>query len=268
MTTQRIAANGIAVAYRLDGPAAAPVLMLSNSFLTDAGMWDLQIPDFARRFRVLRYDSRGHGETEPTSPPYSIELLADDAIALLDALEIARVHFIGLSMGGMIGQVLAASHPERLFSVTLFDTACRLPPASVWDDRIALARRSGAAAFIKPMTERWLTQAYRARHSDIVEKIGAMIARTSLDGLIGCAEAIKKMDLSPILTRIKVPTQIIVGEQDFGTPVAAAELLHRAIAGSKLVIIDNAAHMPNIEQTETFDRCVLDFVATCEAVTR
>lgn len=268
MTTSRIAANGIEVAYRLDGPADAPVLMLSNSFLTDGGMWDLQIPAFARKYRVLRYDARGHGGTEPSPPPYSMTLLAADAVALLDALDIPRVHFIGLSMGGMIGQLLAASWPDRLFSVTLCDTACRLPPASVWDERIALARSKGAGAFVKPMTERWLTQAYRELHPEIVDKIGAMIARTSIDGVVGCAEAIKTMDLSSILAGIAIPTLILVGEQDFGTPVAAAEFLHNAIRGSKLVVIEKAAHMPNIEQTDTFDRCVLDFIATCEAVSR
>ena len=268
MTTSRITANGIDFAYRLDGPADAPVLMLSNSFLTDGGMWDFQIPAFARDHRVLRYDSRGHGDTQASPPPYSITLLTDDAIVLLDALAIPRVHFIGLSMGGMVGQLLAATHPERLRSVTLCDTACRLPPESAWDERIALARSKGAAGFIKPMTERWLTQAYRERHPEIVDKIGAMIGRTSLDGIVGCAEAIKRMDLSSILAGIRVPTQIIVGEEDFGTPVSAAEFLHQSIKGSKLAVIKHAAHMPNIEQTETFDRCVLDFIATCEAVSR
>ncbi len=261
--TGRIKANGIEVDYRLEGPAGAPVIMLSNSFLTDCGMWDFQVPAFTAKHRVLRYDSRGHGGTEATPGAYSIELLATDAVALLDALDIPRVHFMGLSMGGMVAQMMAAKHASRLLSVCLCDTACRLPPPSAWNDRIELAKKDGAAAFKKPMTERWLTQGFRERHPEIVEKFGAMIARTSLDGLIGCAQGIRDMDLTPILAEIGVPTQIIVGEHDFGTPISAAEFLHAQIAGSRLAVIKGAAHLPNVEQTVTFDRTVLDFIASC-----
>ncbi len=256
----RVTANGIAVNHRLEGPSGAPVVMFSNSFATDYGMWDFQVPALTKRYRVLRYDTRGHGGTEATAGPYSIDLLVVDAVALLDALGLRRVHFVGLSMGGMIAQRLAHQHPDRLSSVCLSNTACRLPPESVWDERIALAQDKGAAAFVRPMTERWLTRSYYERHPEIVEKLGAMIARTSVDGLVGCAHAIKKMDHSAILAAIRVPTLIVVGEHDVGTPVAAAEVLHRGIQGSRLVVIPNAGHLPNIEQTETFDRTVLDFL--------
>jgi 3-oxoadipate enol-lactonase len=260
VVSNRITANGIAVNYRLEGPSAAQVVMFSNSFVTDYGMWDLQVPAFTKRYRVLRYDTRGHGGTQATPGPYSIDLLVADAVALLDALGLHRVHFVGLSMGGMIAQRLAHQHPDRLLSLCLSDTACRLPPESVWDERIALAREKGAAAFVRPMTERWLTRGYYERHPELVAKLGAMISRTSVDGLVGCAHAIKKMDHSAILAAIKVPTLMVVGEQDVGTPVAAAEVLHRAIDGSSLAVIPNAGHLPNIEQTETFDRTVLEFL--------
>jgi len=261
----RIAAHGIEMSYRLEGPPGAPVVMFSNSFLTDYGMWDDQVPHFGERYRLLRYDARGHGDTQATPGPYSIDLLVADAVALLDALGIERVHFVGLSMGGMIAQLLASKHPERLLSVTLSDTACRLPPESAWDERINLAQTKGTAAFVQPMTTRWLTPAYYAQHPAIVAKLGTMIAKTSVAGAVGCAEAIKKMDLSPILSAIAVPTLIVVGEQDVGTPVAAAEFLHRAIPGSRLSIIKDAGHLPNIEQTATFDRIVLDFIASSRA---
>ncbi|MFM9886557.1 MAG: 3-oxoadipate enol-lactonase [Burkholderiales bacterium] len=257
----RINANGIEMSYQLDGPADAPVLMLSNSLLTDYGMWDLQVPAFSAKYRLLRYDTRGHGGTSATPGPYTIDLLATDALALLDALRIDRVHFLGLSMGGMIAQCLAAKHGSRLKSVVLCDTACHLPPESAWDDRIALAQSKGTSAFIKPMTERWLTQPYRESHPAQLEKMGAMIARTAVDGLVGCAHAIKKMNQASILSAIKMPTLIVVGEQDVGTPVSAAEFLHREIAGSKLEVIKNAGHLPNIEQTDLFNRTVLDFLA-------
>lgn len=261
--TSRIVANGIDVNYRLEGPPDAPIIMLSNSFLTDYHMWDFQVPAFTAKYRLLRYDSRGHGGTQASPSPYSMDLLVADAVGLLDALDIRRVHFVGLSMGGMIAQLLAAKHADRLLSVSLCDTACHLPPASVWDERINLAIAKGAGAFVKPMTERWLTQAYRDRHPDVVDKFGAMIARTSIDGLVGCAHAIKNMNQSAILSGIGVRTLIVVGEQDFGTPVSAAEFLHREIKESKLVIIKEAAHLPNVEQTETFDRTVFDFLAGC-----
>jgi 3-oxoadipate enol-lactonase len=260
-----LAANGIDMSYRFDGAAGAPVVMFSNSFLTDYAMWDSQVPGFSSRYRILRYDARGHGETQATPGPYSIDLLVADAIALLDALEIERVHFVGLSMGGMIAQLLASKHPERLLSVSLCDTACRLPPESAWDERINLALSRGTSAFVRPMTTRWLTPGYYAQHPDIVAKIGAMITKTSVDGAVGCAQAIKKMDQASILPGIKVPTLIVVGEQDVGTPVVAAEFLHRAIAGSRFNIIQDAGHLPNIEQTAVFDRIVLDFLASCRA---
>lgn len=259
--TSRIGANGIGVNYRLEGPPGAPVVMFSNSFVTDCGMWDLQVPAFTKSHRMLRYDTRGHGETEATPGPYSMDLLVADAVGLLDALDIRRVHFVGLSMGGMIAQRLAHKHDDRLLSVCLCDTACRLPPESAWDERIALAQAKGAGAFVGPMTQRWLTRHYYDRHPEIVAKLGAMIARTSVDGLVGCAHAIKKMDHSDILPEIRVPTLIVVGEHDVGTPVSAAEFLHREIKGSKLAVIPSAGHLPNIEQTETFDRTVLGFLA-------
>ncbi len=259
--TNRITVNGIEVSYRLDGPAGAPVIMLSNSFLTDHGMWDFQMPAFTAKYRVLRYDSRGHGDTQVSTPPYSVKLLAADAIGLLDALGITRVHFLGLSMGGVIGQLLASRHSDRLLSLILSDTASDLPPESAWDARIDLATTKGTGAFIQPMTERWLTPNYYERNPEIVAKLGTMIAKTSVDGAVGCAQALKKMNQRSILPGIKVPTLIVVGALDVGTPVSAAEFLHREIEGSKLAIIGEAGHLPNIEQTETFNRIVLDFLA-------
>jgi 3-oxoadipate enol-lactonase len=258
----RIAANNIEISYRFDGPTDAPVVMLSNSLLTDFGMWDLQVEALIKRYRVLRYDTRGHGGTAATPPPYTMDLLAGDVVALLDALRIQRVHFIGLSLGGMIAQRLASAHGDRLYSLSLCDTACRMPPESAWDERITLAKTSGTSAFKQPMTSRWLTEGYRKRHPEIVEKLGVMIERTSVDGMVGCAHAIKKMDHLPLLSGIKVPTLVVVGEHDIGTPVSAAQLLHREITGSRLTVIEHAAHLPNIEQTEKFNRAMFEFLAT------
>lgn len=256
----RIKANGIDINYTVEGPADAPVLMLSNSLLTDYGMWDSQVPAFSRKYRLLRYDSRGHGGTEATPGPYSMDLLVADVVGLLDALGIRKLHFLGLSKGGMVAQLLAAKHGDRLSSVVLCDTACQMPPASTWNDRIALAQAKGTSAFMQPMTDRWLTLGYREQHPEVVAKLGAMIARTSVDGLVGSACAIRDMDHLPILSGIKIPALIVVGELDVGTPVAAAEILHREIGQSKMVVIKGAAHMPNIEQAALFDTTVLDFL--------
>lgn len=256
----RIKANGIEINYKLEGPEGAPVLMLSNSLLTDYGMWDSQVPAFTRKYRLLRYDSRGHGDTQATPGAYTMDLLVADVVGLLDALGIRKLHFLGLSKGGMVAQLLAARHGDRLSSVLLCDTACQMPPASIWNDRIALAQAKGTSAFMQPMTDRWLTQGYREKHPEVVARLGAMIARTSVEGLVGSACAIRDMEHLPILPGIKVPTLIVVGEQDVGTPVAAAEVLHREIRHSKMVVIKDAAHMPNIEQSETFNSSVLGFL--------
>lgn len=253
-------ANGTEIAYALEGRAGALVVMLSNSLLTDFRMWDAQMPALSADYQVLRYDTRGHGGSEAAPPPYSMEMLVQDVVALLDRLRIPRVHFVGLSMGGMIGQRLAALHATRLNSITLCDTACQMPPRSAWEERMALARSKGTAAFVGLMTERWLTEGYRHRHLDACARIGEMISRTSVNGLVGCATAIMEMDHLPLLEKIAVPAHIIVGEHDVGTPVAAAEVLHRGIPGSSLHVIGNAAHLTNIEQTIEFDRSLLTFL--------
>ena len=259
--TTKIAANGIEMNYRFDGPADAPVLMMSNSLLTDYGMWDFQMPALAAKYRVLRYDSRGHGGTQATPGPYSMELLVADVVGLLDALSLRKVHFLGLSMGGMIAQRLAAKHGDRLLSLSLCDTACQMPDTAAWDSRIALAQAKGTGAFTGPMTERWLTHGYRDAHPEVVAKLGTMISRTAVDGLVGCANAIKTMDHLALLPAIAAPTLVVVGELDVCTPVAAARVLQQGIRGAKLEVIAGAAHLPNVEQTQTFDRIVLDFLS-------
>jgi 3-oxoadipate enol-lactonase len=255
-----IVANGIRMGYALEGPADAPVVMLSNSFLTDLHMWDPQMSAFTRKYRILRYDTRGHGDTEATPGPYSMSLLIADVVALLDALGIAKVNFVGLSMGGMIGQLFASQHPDRLLSLTLCDTACQMPPESLWNDRIRLAMMEGVPAFVKPMTERWLTDRYRKEQPATVAMIGAMIVRTQVDGLIGCAHAIKTMNHADILPHIGTRTLIVVGEEDTGTPVSASQFLHDEIKDSQMVVIAKAKHLPNFEQSEIFNRTVLDFL--------
>ena len=262
MKPQTIRANGIDICYRLEGPANAPVVMFSKSLLTDLGMWDMQVEALAAGLRMLRYDTRGHGGSGASDGAYTIDLLADDALALLDALRIERAHFVGLSLGGMIAQRVAARRHERIAKLVLCDTACHMPPESAWNDRIALARSKGTAAFIGPMTERWLTAPFRAANPAVLDRLGAMIARTSVAGLVGCASAIRDMNQHDILARIAAPTLVVVGEHDVGTPVAAARVLRDAIAGARMTIVADAGHLPNIEHPVAFNRVLVDFLAS------
>jgi len=217
-------ANGIRVNYALDGPANAPVLTLSHSLATDNSMWDPQIPELTKRWRVLRYETRGHGATEAPAGAYSLDQLASDAIALLDALGIEQTHWLGLSMGGMIGQTLALKAPQRLRGVILADTSSRVPPEmrSAWADRIKIAETQGMEPLVEPTIARWFTEPFRASRADVMDRVRTMIRSTDPRGYAGCCHAIAALNLTDRLGEITRPTLVIVGEDDPGTPVAAA----------------------------------------------
>lgn len=258
----RLTANGIQMHYTLNGPASAPVVTLSHSLATNLAMWEPQASALAARYRVLRYDTRGHGGTDAPDGPYSLELLAEDAVALLRALGIERTHFVGLSMGGMIGQILALTHPDMLRSLVLCDTSSRVPPEArpVWDDRIRMAESQGMEPHVEPTLGRWFTPPFAAKNQPILESVRAMIRQTKPQGYVGCCHAIKSLDLTDRLPAITIPTLIVVGEDDPGTPVAASRAIHERIARSELVVLKSASHLSNIEQPETFTKALLDFL--------
>jgi 3-oxoadipate enol-lactonase len=258
MKTVRV--KGVNVGYVLDGPEDAPVVMFSNSLLTDRRMWSLQARSFAERFRVLRYDTRGHGDSDATKGPYTLPMLAQDVVDLLDALDISKVHFVGLSLGGFIGQHLGVMASGRLKSLVLCDTAVQVGPPSMWNDRIGLAESKGVSALVQPMTERWLTREFREANADFVRELGVMISGTKLEGFTGCCVAARDMDNHALLARIKIPSLVIVGDRDPGIPVSAAEVLHKGISGSEFKVITGAAHLPNVEQQQLFDKTVMDFI--------
>jgi 3-oxoadipate enol-lactonase len=258
----KLTANGITMHYTLNGPASAPVVTLSHSLATDLAMWGPQVAALASKYRVLRYDTRGHGGTDAPAGAYSLELLAEDARALLAALGVERTHFIGLSMGGMIGQTLALKHPEMFRSLVLCDTSSRVPPEArpSWDDRIRLAEAQGMEPLVEPTLGRWFTAPFLAQHPEAVETVRVMIRQTKPQGYAGCCHAIKVLDLTDRLHGIGTPTLIIVGEDDPGTPVAASRAIHERIKGSELVILKSAAHLSNLEQPEAFTKALLDFL--------
>jgi 3-oxoadipate enol-lactonase len=259
----KIAANGINVNYTLDGPAGAPVVTLSHSLATDLSMWQPQVKALAARYRVLAYDTRGHGGTDAPAGAYSLEQLAEDAWALLRALGIARTHWVGLSMGGMIGQTLALSSPGLFLSLSLCDTSSRVPAEAkpVWQERIKTAETQGMEPIVEPTLGRWFTAPFRERRKDVIDRVAAMIRATNPRGYAGCCHAISALDLTNRLSAIKMPTLIVVGEEDQGTPVAASRAIHAQIAGSELQIIKSASHLSNLEQPEAFTAALTTFLA-------
>lgn len=259
----KITANGIGIHYQLGGPASGPVVTLSHSLATNLSMWDPQMPALASRYRVLRYDTRGHGATDAPEGPYWLEQLAEDARALLQALGIAQTHFIGLSMGGFIGQILALTYPQMLHSLVLCDTTSRVPPEAkgMWDERIRVAATQGMEPHVEPTIARWFTAPFGERRTDVVDRVRGMIRGTTPRGYIGCCHAIAALDLTDRLSAVRTPTLIIVGEDDPATPVAASRTIHERIQDSELVILKSASHLSNVEQAEAFNRAVTTFLA-------
>jgi 3-oxoadipate enol-lactonase len=258
--TTALNANGININYKLEGAVNAPVVVLSNSLLSNYHMWDDQIEALTNKFQVLRYDTRGHGGTDAPTTPYSLDIFVEDVIGLLDGLGIEKVHFVGLSMGGFLAQPLAVKYPDRLLSLVLCDTACHMPVPAVWDDRIAAAQKGGVESLVDGNLERWFTVPFRNAGGAQLEAIKKMIAATSLQGFVNCVNAFKEMSQCDILGEIKTPTLVIVGADDPSCPVAAAEILHAGIVGSQLEIIPDAAHLPNIEQKDQFNEILLKFL--------
>lgn len=258
----KIDANGIKINYELSGRDEAPVVMLSHSLASSMVMWNPQLAALESNFKVLRFDTRGHGDSDAPEGKYSLEMLAEDAVALLDALEIDAVHFVGLSMGGMIGQNLALDHGKRLKSLALCDTSAIMPDEvqPIWDQRIADARKKGMQDQVGETLERWFTPEYLSQNPPEVEMIRRQVLATPVSGYIGCSEAIRGLDNLERLSEIDIPTIIIVGEEDPGTPVAVSEAMHVRISGSKLVILPSARHLSNIEQSTAFNEALTDFL--------
>ncbi|GGI86301.1 3-oxoadipate enol-lactonase [Saccharopolyspora subtropica] len=245
------------VNYELTGPDDAPVVVLSNSVGTDLTLWDAQMPALAREFRVLRYDQRGHGATPAKPGPYTLQQLSGDVLALLDRLGIDRVHFAGVSLGGMTGMWLAEHAPERIDRLALICTSADLGPASRWRDRAAAVREQGTKAMVDMSLPRWFTPELAGR-PDIVAKFGGMLATVDDEGYAACCEAIATMDLLPKLSEITAPTLLIAGAEDPATPPAHAERIAATVPGARVEVLSPAAHLANVEQPEAVNRLLLD----------
>jgi len=256
----KLTTNGIETHYTIDGDG--PWLVFSHSLACSTAMWAPQVKTFAQRYKVLCYDTRGHGQTSAPSGAYSLDQLADDAKSLLDQLDIRSCHWVGLSMGGMIGQTFALKYPGVYKTLTLADTTSRYGADAqpVWQTRIKTATEGGMEPITQPTLERWFTAPFRASGAKVVSDIAAAIRATPVDGFVGCCHAIPKISLTDRLKEIKCPTLVIVGDQDPGTPPEMAREIHANLPGSELVIIPSAAHLSNLEQPVAFDRALADFL--------
>ena len=253
--------NGIAINYEVQGDG--PWVVMSHSLACALGMWAPQIEALKAKYRVLCFDTRGHGGSDAPAGAYTLEQMAEDLHGLLSALGVQRPHFVGLSMGGMIGMTFALAHPGVFRSLVLCDTTSRYPPElrAVWDDRIKTATTKGMEPLVEPTLQRWFTAPFLAQRPAAVERVARMIRSTPPQGYAGCCHAIPRIDLTRRLSSLDCPVQVIVGEEDVGTPVAMAREIHEAAPGSQLVIIPNASHLSNLEQPEAFNRALLDFLA-------
>lgn len=256
---QYIKANGITVHYALDGPAGAPVVLFANSIGTDLRIWDGVVAELADEYRLLRYDMRGHGLTDVTPGPYTMAQLADDAAALLEVLDIRRAHLCGLSIGGMVAQQLAASRPERVARAIFCDTALRIGPPEMWQQRAQVVRENGTAAIADGVMQRWFTETYRA--GDGVAVYRNMLSRMPAEGYAACCEAIRDADLRATAAVIRAPSLVVVGEQDMATPPQDAQALADALAQAELRLLPGAAHIPCVEQPVMLARLIRDFLS-------
>ena len=256
--------NGNETYYEIHGKEGAPWLVFSHSLACSVRMWDGEIERHKGKYRVLAYDTRGHGQSAAPKGPYTLEQLADDLHGLLRHLKIEKPHYVGLSMGGMIGQTAALKYPGLFGTMTLCDTTSRYPAEAqpMWADRIRVAESKGMEPLVQGTLERWFTEDFRKSQKAKVERVAALIAKTPVAGYAGCCAAIPKINVTSRLKELKVPTLVICGNDDPATPPAMAREIQENIPGAKLTLIPQAAHLANIEQPEAFNRALADFLSS------
>jgi len=256
----KVGSNGIELNYTVEG--AGSWLVMSHSLACTSSMWDEQAALLARNYKVVRFDTRGHGASDAPAGEYTLDMLAYDVHGLFEALGIERCHWVGLSMGGMIGQAFALKFPGVFQSMVLADTSSRYGPDAlpVWQGRIKTVTEQGMQPLVEPTLARWFTEPFRKSHPEVMARIGAMIRTTPVAGYVGCCHAIPKINFTERLKHIACPVLVIVGEQDAGTPPEMAREIHAAIPGSELVVIPSAAHLSNVEQPVAFNRALTGFL--------
>lgn len=247
--------------HRLDGSEDAPVLALGNSLGTTLELWDANVPAFAERFRVLRFDARGHGRSPVPAGPYRVDDLGTDVLDLLDALSVERVHFCGISLGGAVGLWLAAAAPERLERLVVACSAARFGPSEGWLERARLVREKGVSAVSEVVVGRWFTPELAREHPEVVEGFRQMLESTPVDGYTACCEAVASWDFRERLSEVRVPALVIAASEDQSAPPDWGRAVADGVAGARFELLEGAAHLANVERPEEFCRLVLEHVA-------
>jgi len=246
--------------YRMQGNAGLPVLVLSHSISTDHAMWELQVENLLPHFQILRYDTRGHGASDATAGEYSIEMLGNDILALADRLEISQFVFCGLSLGGAIGQWVAAHAPERVTHLVLANTSPQFVPRTNWETRIAAVRKGGMSAVVDVAMQRFFSSETLAKQDPQVASIRSVFLGTDPVGYLGCCAALRDMNHSDLLKQIKAPTLVISGDRDVATPWSGhGERLAQEIPGARAIHLP-AAHLSNLERPHSFTTALLEFL--------
>lgn len=247
--------------YEFFGSQDSPALVLAHALGTNLTLWDHQVELLQGSFRILRYDSRGHGKSPADRGPYTISMLASDVLSLLDELGVARAHFCGISMGGLVGQYLAVHHPERIATLVVSNTAAKIGTLAKWERRIRAVGNAGMSAVVDEVLEGWFSDRFRGMHPSIVASLAQALKETSPEGYIGCCQALRDADLSQDIERVKAPTLIIAGTEDQATPLAASEFLHEKIRDSQLIAL-KSAHLSCIETAAEFTDHLSKFLTT------
>jgi 3-oxoadipate enol-lactonase len=251
--------NGEPFNVLVEGPENAPVLMFSNSLSSNLTMWDAQAEALKGTFRIVRYDSRGHGKSTAPPGPYSIAGLGADALAIMDALKIGKAHWCGLSKGGMVGQWLLTHHPERIGKAVLANTSAQMPPAELWNGRIRNVAQNGMAVIVEATIDRWFTKRFQEAAPAEIARVKKMIAATPAQGYCGCCGAIRDMDQRDSIMGIRNPVLLISGAHDPATTPTMMGLLRERISGAQWLSLD-ASHISNIEQPDAFTQALKDFL--------
>jgi 3-oxoadipate enol-lactonase len=248
--------SAVAVSYTVEGAPDAPLVVLSNSLGATRGMWDAQVPGLAQRYRVVTYDTRGHGTSPAPRGPYSLDDLVDDVVALLDELGAERAHVVGLSLGGMTGLRLAAREPARVDRLAVLCTSAKAVPGPFLE-RAAAARSEGTAPLAPAIAGRWLTPQFAAAHPDLVSRLEAMIAGSDDEGYASCCEVVASLDLRSDLGRISAPTLVVSGADDLALPPEHQQAIAEGIADAEWLTVEPGAHLANLEQPEQITAALL-----------
>ncbi len=248
----------VALAHREDGDPDGPPVLLSPSLGTTWEMWDELVAVLAPTYRVVRYDTRGHGRSPVVPGPCTVDDLTSDVLALADALGIDRFGFVGLSLGGAIGQALATSYGDRLTAAVLCCTVPSFGDPATWRERAALVRAEGMGVLAEPTEGRWFTDGFRASRRDQVDRFLAMITGTDPEGYASCCEALATFDVTARLGDIRTPTRVVAGAQDPVAPPSACRAMAAAIPGADLVVIEDASHIASVAQPEAFHHAVTE----------